>query len=89
MKKQITKFVGVIITDNSNPYYTVVISGIEDSLSKKSFFIIIFNTHENLFREYEIIKELLSIKIAGIILTTASINSKSVELMKNIEFHMC
>lgn len=77
-----TKFISLIVSDNSNPYYARVIKGVESVLSKHGYHTLIFNNNEDPEREINLISELLSINVAGVLITPAMGNSDSVKLLK-------
>lgn len=46
-RQQRTKIVGIILSDNSNPYNARIIRGIEETFSSKGYYTIIMNNHED------------------------------------------
>lgn len=85
LRKKSTSFIGVIVSDNTNPYYSRLIKGAEEEITKRNYQLIIFNTNENPQREIEFIKNLLSINVAGIIITPAKKNSESIKILKDFK----
>lgn len=86
LRSQKTRFVGLIVSDNANPYYARVIRGVEEVLSMHGYHTLIFNNNENPEKEILFIKELRSINVAGVIITPALGNSESILLLN--EFHI-
>lgn len=82
LRSSVTKFISIIVSDNSNPYYARVIKGVESVLSTQGYQTIIFNNNENPEKELAFIRELVSINVAGVLITPALGNSKSVNLLK-------
>lgn len=84
-RQQRTKMIGIVISDNSNPFYARVIRGIEETLSVHGYHCVVMNSHEDVDKEIQFIGELRGLNVAGVILTPASGNKKSRELLKNYD----
>lgn len=82
LRNKKTKFIGLVVSDNANPYYAQVIKGVEEALSLQGYQTLIFNNCEDTEKELQFIHELRSINVAGVLLTPALGNRKSVELLK-------
>ena len=82
LRSKKSKFVGLIISDNSNPYYARVVKGVEETLSLQGYHTIIFSNDEDPEKEIRFISELRSIKVAGIIITPALGNTETVDMLK-------
>jgi len=72
-----SRFVGLIVSDSSNPYYGRVISGVEETLSEKNYNLLIFNNNEDIQKEEKFLHDLMSVNVAGVILTPALGNAQS------------
>ncbi len=85
-KRTCTKVVGLIVTDVTNPFFTEVVRGIEDTLSSMEYSLILCNSDENIEKEKEYFRVLESKKVDGIILTPAGGSHKYIfrYLKKNI-----
>lgn len=85
-KKTLTKVVGVIVTDVTNPFFTQVVRGIEDTLNNLGYSLILCNSDENIEKEKKYLKVLEGKKVDGIILTPAGGTHKHIlkYLKKNI-----
>ena len=81
-RQQKTKFVGIVLSDNTNPYYARVIRGIEETLSENGYHSIIFNTNEDPERELKLLEGLRSLNVAGVIITPANGNAESCALLR-------
>lgn len=77
-----TNIVGLIVDDNTNPYYAHIIQAVQSYLREKGFFTLIFNNYENVNDEIEIIKTMCSFNVAGVLLTPARGNRRSAELLR-------
>ena len=76
-----SKFISIIVSDNTNPYYARVIKGVEAVLSNEGYHTIIFNNDEDPEKELAMMRELLSINVAGVLITPALGNIDSVKLL--------
>ena len=85
LRKKVTKFVGLIISDNSNPFYAEVIRNAEREIVSRNYHTIIFNNDENPEKEVNFIKELISLNVAGIIISPARGNIESIKILKQYE----
>ena len=61
--------IGLIISDNSNPFYAEVIQGVEDVASSAGMSVILANTYREPKREGAALRTLLSRKVDGVILS--------------------
>lgn len=66
-----TKTIGVIIPDINNPFFPLVVSGIEHQAREKGYFTILCNSNESPEIEREQIRILLERNVDGFIITTA------------------
>ena len=85
LRRRKSKFIGFVISDNTNPYYARLLKGVEETLSMEGYQVIIFNTNENVDSEREFIKSMLAINVAGVIITPAQGNRESVDILKKFE----
>lgn len=85
LRKQRTKFVGLIVGDNTNPYFARMIKGVEERLTTEGYHTLIFNSNEKPEKEIELLMELRSLNVAGVILTPAAGNKESSRLLKRFE----
>lgn len=82
-RQQKTKMVGVIISDNSNPFYARIIRGIEETLSVQGYYCIVMNSHEDVDKEIKLVDELRGLNVAGVIIAPAAGNKKSREILRS------
>ncbi len=76
-RQQKTRMIGIVISDNANPFYARVIKGIEETLSAHGYHCVVMNSHEDIDREMQLIYELRGLNVAGVILAPASGNKES------------
>lgn len=64
-----TKSIGLIMPDNSNPFFARVIKGIQDVAKQAGYHIVLCNTEEDPSFEEEAVNLLLSLRVAGLLIT--------------------
>ena len=68
LKKQKTYTIGVVVEDNSNPFWSEVLKGIENATRKEGYHVIFTNTNRNYQNEVENIKLLLERRVDGFLI---------------------
>ena len=63
--------IGIIIPENSNPFYSFVIKGLEQQAAEADYTIILCNSNENLQREGKLIQVLMEKHVDGMIISPA------------------
>lgn len=76
--------IAVVIPDLLDQFYVLVIKGIEKIASKNNYNVIISESNDDPGKEIEIIDNLISKRVDGVIISVAR-NSKSVEKLKRLE----
>ena len=76
-----TRFISLIVSDNTNPYYAKVIKGVEAVLSRQGYHTIISNNNENPQVETNLLNEIISINVAGVLITPALGNGESIKVL--------
>jgi LacI family transcriptional regulator len=66
-----TNFVGMIMSDLKNPFFTELAVGIEDSLYRLGLTPILANTNDDLERQNQVLRSMLENGVQGIILSPA------------------
>ena len=72
LRRKRTKTIGLIIPDNSNPLYAELATGIEDTLFKYDFMLMLCNSEHDLTKELKYINALRSKRADGMIIIPAS-----------------
>jgi LacI family transcriptional regulator len=67
LRTRTTMVLGVIIPDNTNPYFAQLIKGIEDTARRMHYSVIVLNTDEKNEAERACVKALLNLMVAGIL----------------------
>ncbi len=74
LRQRKTRIIGVVIVDNSNPFYADVLSGIEDAAYEKGFETILVNTYRDPERERTAVIKMIERRVDGIIITSTQRN---------------
>lgn len=79
--------VGVIIIDNSNPFYAEVLKGIETGCRLRGYQILIYNTQGDYAKEEQAIRLMFSYRVRGIIIDPIpNCGESHVRLLKERDF---
>jgi LacI family transcriptional regulator len=63
--------IGLMISDISNPFFSLVVRGIEDALAQEGYNVLLCNTDSNIDKEREYLKVLQGKRIDGIIVSSS------------------
>ena len=78
-----TRTIGVVIADNSNPFYAEVLNGIEVAAREKNHHIILTNTQRDYKKEEEAINLLLAKRVDGLLI--APVQDRDDDIKKLVE----
>jgi LacI family transcriptional regulator len=81
LRSKRTHTLALVMTDITNPFFTQIARGVEDSASRLGYTVIYCNTDESEDKEDKYINILLQKQVDGILLVPACSNSKSVKLL--------
>lgn len=82
LKSKRTNTLALVFTDITNPFFTLLARGVEDTSSDANFNVIFCNTDESQEKEDNYIQLLLQKQVDGILLVPASSNSKSIAVIQ-------
>lgn len=77
-----TKTIGVIVSDNANPFFARIIKGTEDFARSKGYNIILCNTDERYEREEEAIRLLREKRVDGLVITLTPAQKKRTDILE-------
>jgi LacI family transcriptional regulator len=77
-----TKTIALVLTDITNPFFTTLARGVEDTASEQGFSVMFCNTDESQSEETEHLYVLLQKQIDGVLLVPASGSAESVSLLQ-------
>ncbi len=81
LRSKRTTLLALVITDITNPYFTMIARGVEDVASAADYTLIFCNTDESVAKEQRYINILLQNQVAGVLLVPASPDPESVNLL--------
>jgi LacI family transcriptional regulator len=76
-----TKTIALVLTDITNPFFTTVARGVEDTASKHGFTVMFCNTDESEGEEAQYLNVLLQKQVDGILLVPANCSADSVSFL--------
>lgn len=76
-----TRTIALIVSDISNPFFTIVLRGVEDMAQRNGYTVIIGNSDESPEKERQYVNALVSKRIDGLLIAPASTMSR-----KTLEF---
>lgn len=84
LKKKKTYLIGVIVTEITNPFYPLMLKGVEDAASSNNYNLILSTTGDNAQKEYELVQSMVDHGVDGIVLATVdNESSMSLKFLKN------
>lgn len=81
-----TQTIGVVVTDNSNPFYARLLRGIEDYARQEGYNIILCNSDEDPTKESDAFHILKAKRVDGILVTPASTSGPFLEFLE--QYHI-
>src|SRR5258708_8398010 len=78
-----TKTIALVLTDITNPFFTTVARGVEDTASEQGFSVMFCNTDESETEEAEYLNVLLQKQVDGVLLVPANCSSESVAFLRD------
>jgi LacI family transcriptional regulator len=82
LKTRKSRVIGVIISDNSNPLFSLVVRGIEEVASSEGYSVILCNTDQDVEREYRQIRTLNERQVDGMIISVADEKAEHLDLFR-------
>ena len=82
LRSKRTNTLALVLTDITNPFFTVIARGVEDTASQAGMTVIYCNTDESEIEEEKYLQLLLQKQVDGILLVPACSVSKSVNLIQ-------
>jgi len=82
LRSKRTNTLALVLTDITNPFFTIIARGVEDTASEAGMTVIYCNTDESELEEEKYLQLLLQKQVDGILLVPACSVSKSVDLIQ-------
>lgn len=83
LRSKRTNTLALVMTDITNPFFTVIARGVEDTAKKSGYSVIFCNTDESETEEFKYAQILAQKQVDGVILVPAGGNSKTVEFFQS------
>jgi LacI family transcriptional regulator len=83
LRSKRTNTLALVVTDITNPFFTIIARGVEDTASASGFTVIYSNTDESEAKEEKYINILVQKQVDGVLLVSACSNSKSVKFLQS------
>lgn len=84
LKNDRSNTIGMMIPNNSNPYFAEVIQGVEDASFEQGFNIILCNAYDDPEKQLEYIRVLMSKRIDGLILVSSGTDESLAKLLAEV-----
>src|SRR6266852_3606930 len=78
-----TKTIALVLTDITNPFFTTIARGVEDTASEQGFSVMFCNTDESQTEETEYLNVLLQKQVDGVLLVPANCSNESVAFLRD------
>jgi LacI family transcriptional regulator len=83
LKSKRTNTLALVFTDITNPFFTIIARGVEDTAGDAGFNVIFCNTDESQEKEDNYVQVILQKQVDGILLVPAGSNTKSIQIIKD------
>jgi LacI family transcriptional regulator len=85
LRSKRTHTLALVMTDITNPYFTLIARGVEDTASSSGYTVIFCNTDESQEEETKYLNILVQKQVDGVLLVPACSNSKSINFLRSYE----
>lgn len=86
LKNGMTKTIGVVFEDSSNPFYAEVFKGIEYCARKYGYQIILMNTERDYINEIKAVKTLIEKRVDGIIISPTQFDNDDINYLIGMNY---
>ena len=81
LRSKRTKTIALVLTDITNPFFTTIARGVEDTARAQGYAVMFCNTDESEAEEIEYVRMLIQRRVDGILLVPATDSSGSLQLL--------
>jgi LacI family transcriptional regulator len=85
LRSKRTNTLALVMTDITNPYFTLIARGVEDTASNSDYTVIFCNTDESESEEEKYLRILVQKQVDGVLLVPACSNSQSLKFLHSNE----
>ncbi|MBM3471029.1 MAG: LacI family transcriptional regulator [Armatimonadetes bacterium] len=82
LKSRVTRTVGLIVPDISNPFFPAIVRGIEDTANQAGLAVLLCNTYEDLAKERSYLALLRKRMVDGFIFATVGANTEHLRMLR-------
>jgi LacI family transcriptional regulator len=82
LRSQQTCTIALVLTDITNPFWTTIARGVEDTAARKGYNVFFCNTDESLEKEANYIKILIQRRVDGVIIAPSSNNEQNLQSLE-------
>jgi LacI family transcriptional regulator len=72
LRKKSSKTIAVVLPEVADSFFSLSINGIESVAQEKGFHVLVYLTHENLFKEQSILKDFQNGRVDGVLMSVSS-----------------
>lgn len=83
LKSKRTNTLALVVTDITNPFFTIIARGVEDTAGNAGFNVIFCNTDENQEKEDNYVQVILQKQVDGVLLVPVGSNTKSLQIIRD------
>ena len=81
LRSKRTKTIALVLTDITNPFFTTIARGVEDTARAQGYAVMFCNTDESEAEEIEYVRMLIQRRVDGVLLVPATDSSGSLQLL--------
>lgn len=82
LKSSKSRLIGLLISDISNPFFSILVQGISDTCNQHGYHVLVANTNNATAKEQEYILSMIDQRVEGLIVNTTGYNT---EFLRDIE----
>jgi LacI family transcriptional regulator len=82
LRQGVTHTIGIILPDSTNPYFSEVVRGIEDTSFDQGYSVILCNSDNDLDKEHHYINVLVEKQVDGIIFVAAGLSAENINALQ-------
>lgn len=71
LRVQESRIIGVLISDVANPFFSIVVKGLEEELSKSNYSILLCNTDSSVEKERKYLEVMIGKRVDGLVVSSA------------------
>lgn len=81
LRTRVTRVLGLIISDITNPFFTGLVRGVEDAAQEAGYSVVLANSDEDLAKEANYLEVAAAERMAGVVLSPASATRSRIDVL--------